>query len=113
MTGVFHLDYMISVQIQTLLDWFTKSAANIGSDGLPIWWWDHGIHRSDRLLHRMLMIDRVISTIGMRLCDNIVRGFVELCRVWEGIFFLAIPMIDSIHGLVDFDFTEMIWQDMI
>ena len=48
-------------------------SASIGSDGLPIWWWDLGIHRSDRLLQMMRMIDKVMSVIGLRLCEDIVR----------------------------------------
>jgi hypothetical protein len=55
MSEVFHLDHMIGMQsaqeeIQTLLDRFMEISTGIGSDGLPIWWGDHGIHRSDRLL---------------------------------------------------------------
>jgi hypothetical protein len=64
MTEVFHLDHVISAQsaqeeIQTLLDRFTEISTGIGSGGLPIWWWDPGIHRSDRLLQMMRMIDRL------------------------------------------------------
>jgi hypothetical protein len=78
MTMVFHLDHMISVQsaqeeIQTLLEWFTDIATSIGSGGLPIWWWDPGIHRSDRLLQMMRMIDKVMSVIGLCLYEDIVR----------------------------------------
>jgi hypothetical protein len=91
MTGVFHLDHMISAQsaqeeIQTLLEWFTEIATGIGSGGLPIWWWDPGIHWSDRLLQMMRMIDRVVSVIGLRLCEDIVRGVVELCPIGEVYF---------------------------
>jgi hypothetical protein len=40
-------------------------SVGIGSDGLPIWWWDPGIHRSDRLLQMMRVIDRVVTVIGL------------------------------------------------
>jgi len=33
----------------------------LGSGRLPIWWWDSGIHQSDRLLQ--MMIDRVVTVI--------------------------------------------------
>jgi hypothetical protein len=75
MTEFFHLDWVISVQeeIQTLLDQFIEISTGIGSGRLPIWRWDPGIHRSDRLLQMMRMIDRVeallaqISTLQFEL----------------------------------------------
>jgi hypothetical protein len=78
MTMVFHLDHMISAksaqeEIQTMLEWFTDIATGIGSGGLPIWWWDPDIHQSDRLLQMMRMIDKVMSVIGLHLCEDIVR----------------------------------------
>jgi hypothetical protein len=101
MTEVFHLDHVISAQsaqeeIQTLLDRFTEISAGIGSGGLPIWWWDPGIHQSDRLLQMMRMIDRVMSVIGLCHCGDVVRGVVELCSIWRGRFSLTIPRIESI-----------------
>jgi hypothetical protein len=83
MTKFLHLDHVISAQsaqdeIQTLLDWFTEISAGIGSGGLPIWWWDPGIHRSDRLLQMMGLIDRVMSVIGLCHCGDVVRGVVEI-----------------------------------
>jgi hypothetical protein len=49
MSEVFHLDHVICAQIaqeeiQTMLDRFMEISTGIGSDGLPIWWWDPGIH---------------------------------------------------------------------
>jgi hypothetical protein len=61
----------------------------------------------------MRMIDRVMSVIGLRHCGDVVRGVVEICSIWRGRFSLMIPRIESIHGLEDFDFTEMLWRDMI
>jgi hypothetical protein len=74
---------MISAQsareeIQTLLEWFTEIATGIGSGGLPISWWDPDIHQSDRQLQMMRMIDRVVSVIGLCLCEDIVRGVVDI-----------------------------------
>jgi hypothetical protein len=51
--------------------------------------------------------------IGLRHCGDVVRGVVEICSIWRGRFSLMIPRIESIHGLEDFDFTEMPWRDMI
>jgi hypothetical protein len=61
----------------------------------------------------MRMIDRVVSVIGLCHCGDVVRGFFELCSIWRGRFSLTIPRIESIYGLVGFDFTEMPWRDMI
>jgi hypothetical protein len=101
MSEVFHLDHVICVQsaqeeIQTLLDRFTEISAGIGSDGLPIWWWDPGIHRSDRLLQMMRVIDKVVTVIGLCHCGDVVRGVVEPCSIWRGRFSLTIPRIESI-----------------
>jgi hypothetical protein len=96
-----------------LLEWLTDIASGIVSGGIPIWWWDPSIHRSGRLLQIMRMIDRVMLVIGLRLCEDIVRGFVDICPIGRGRFSLTIPRIDSIHKLVEFDFVEMLWQDMI
>jgi hypothetical protein len=41
-----------------------QQLAGIGSGGLPIWWWDLGIHLSDRLI-LMMMIDRAVTVIGL------------------------------------------------
>jgi hypothetical protein len=70
MTDFFHLDHVISAQssqeeIQTLLDRFTDILVGTGSGGLPIWWWDPNIHRSDRLLQMLRMIDMVMLVIGL------------------------------------------------
>jgi hypothetical protein len=35
-----------------------QQLAGIGSGGLPIWWWDPGIHLSDRLI-QMMMSDKL------------------------------------------------------
>ena len=87
MTEVFHLDNVIGLQsvqeeIQTLLEWSIEVSTGIGSGGIPIWGWDTGIHRSDRLLQLMRMIDRVVSVIGMRHCGDVVREVVDLCSIW-------------------------------
>jgi hypothetical protein len=68
-------------EIQTLLDQFTEFSVGIGSGGLPIWWWDPDIHRSDRLLQMMRMIDRFMSVIGLCHCGDVVRGVVEICSI--------------------------------
>jgi hypothetical protein len=40
-----------------------KQLEGIGSGALPIWWWNLGIHLSDRLIE-MMMSDIVVTTIG-------------------------------------------------
>jgi hypothetical protein len=50
--------------------------------GLPTWWWDPGIHQSDKLLQMMRMIVNVVSMIGLFHCGGVVRGVVELCSIW-------------------------------
>jgi len=117
LTEVFHLDHRISVQsaqeeTRTLLDPFTEILAGLGSDGLPVWWWDPGIHRSDRLLQMMRVIDRVVLVIGLRHCGDVVRGDVEPCSIWRGRFSLTIQ--DRVYLRIGgFDITEMPWRDMI
>jgi hypothetical protein len=118
MIEVFHLDQVINSQsaqeeIQTLLDRFTGISAGIGSDGLPIWWWDPGIHQSDRLLQTMMMTDRAEAVIDLHHCGDVVRGVVEFFSIWRGRFSLTIPRIEYRHGLVGFDFTEMPRLSMI
>ena len=60
----------------------------------------------------MMVINGVMSVIGMCHCGDVV-GVVEPCSIWKGVFSLTIPRIESIRRLVDFDFTEMLWRDMI
>jgi len=52
-----------------MLDWFIEISIGIRSDGLPIWWWDLGIHRSDRVLH-MRMVTNIFE---------VVIGWVDSC----------------------------------
>jgi len=65
------------------------------------------------MLQMMRMIEWVVSMTGLCHCEDVVRGVVELCYIWRVIFSLTMPRIESIHGLVDLDFIEMPWQDMI
>jgi hypothetical protein len=57
----------------------------------------------------MRMIEKVALVIGLRHCGDDLRGFVEPCAIWRGIFSLMIPMIDSIRRLVGFDIAKMHW----
>jgi hypothetical protein len=66
-----------------------------------------------RFLQMMRVINKVVTVIGLRHYGDVVRGVAEPCSIWRGIFSLTIPRIESIHGLVGFDVTEMPWQDMI
>jgi hypothetical protein len=59
------------------------------------------------------MTDRVEAMIGLYRCGDVMRGVVGHGSIWRGRFSLTIPRIESIHGLIDFDFTEMLWRDMI
>jgi len=65
----------------------------IGSDGLPIWWWDPSIHQSDRFLQMMRVTDRFMIVIGLRHCGDFTRGCFEPCSIWRGIFSLTIAKI--------------------
>jgi hypothetical protein len=67
------------------------------------------MHWSDRLLHMMMTIDRLMSMIDLCHCGDIVRGFVELRSIWKDRFSRTIPRIESICGLANFDFTTMLW----
>jgi hypothetical protein len=53
------------------------------------------------------MIDRVMSVIGLHHCGDVVRGVVEPCSIWLGKFYIMIPRINFIYGLVGFDITKM------
>jgi hypothetical protein len=57
----------------------------------------------------MMIIDKVMSVIDMNHCGDVLRGFIDIVSIWWGIFSLVIPMIDSIRGLEDFEFTDMPW----
>jgi hypothetical protein len=61
----------------------------------------------------MRMIDRVVSVIGLRHCRDVVRGVVEIFSILRDRFSLTIPKVDSIHGLVDFEFTNNPGRDTI
>jgi hypothetical protein len=56
----------------------------------------------------MGLIDKVMLVIGMHHCGDVVKGVVEICSIWWGIFSLTIPRIKSIRRLAYFDFTEML-----
>jgi hypothetical protein len=79
----------------------------IGNNGLPIWWWDPGIHWSDRLFQMMWVINKVVVRIGMLRCRDVMRGFAKNFSIWRGIFSLTIPDIESVRGLVGFYVTKM------
>jgi hypothetical protein len=87
-----------------LLDRLRNILADIGSIGLPIWWWDLGIHQNDIFLQ---MIITVVTMIFLHHCGDIVRGVVDPCSICQGIFSLTIPRIDSVYGLVGFNINEI------
>jgi hypothetical protein len=88
-------------------------SVRIGNGGLLIWMWDPGIHLIDRLLQILIMINRVVTVIGLFQFWNVMRD-VETHSIWRNKFSLSIlPRIESSNGFANFDFTEMPLQDMI
>jgi hypothetical protein len=64
-----------------MLEWFIEISARIGTVRSRIWWWDSGIHRSDKMLQMMRMIDMIMSMIGMHHYGDVVRGVVEIYSI--------------------------------
>jgi hypothetical protein len=90
-----------------------QQLAGFGSSGLPIWWWDLGIHMSDRLLQVMMMIDRVMTVIGLLYFWDVSGGEVETYSIWQDRLYFLIPRIKVGHGFAHLDFIETPLQGMI
>ena len=98
MTMVFHLDHMISAksapeEIQTMLDLFIYFSVGIGTDGIPIWKWDPGIHLSNGLLQVSLITETIEVVLSLYHCGDVLRGVFEFYSIWQGSFSLTIPNI--------------------
>jgi hypothetical protein len=106
--------------LEMRLDWIPivisvaqQQSAGLGSGGLPILWWDLGIHLSDRLLQMVMMIDRVVTVIGLLYVWDVDSGEVETYSIWQDRLSFLIPRIEVGSGFADLDFTETPLQGMI
>jgi hypothetical protein len=54
-----------------------RKSVGIGDGGLLIWLWDPRIHLIDRLLKNLIMVNRVVTWIGLLHFRNVMRGDVE------------------------------------
>ena len=80
------------VWIPIVISVLQQQSAGLGSGRLPIWWWDSGIHLSDRLLQMMMMmIDRVVTVIGLLGFWDDSRGEVETYSIWNDRLFFQYP----------------------
>jgi hypothetical protein len=81
-----------------------QQLAGIRSGGLPIWWWDLGIHLSDRLIQ--MMVDRVVTVIGLLYFWDVSRGEVETYSIGK-------DRLEANHGLAGLDFSETLSHERI
>jgi len=54
----------------------------IGSNGIPIWWWDSKIHLSDIFIKMMMMINVAMTMIGLIYFWDVSIGEVETYSRW-------------------------------
>jgi hypothetical protein len=54
----------------------------IGSNGIPIWWWDSKIHLSDIFIQMMMMINVAMTMIGLIYFWDVSIGEVETYSRW-------------------------------
>jgi hypothetical protein len=84
-----------------------QQSLGLCSGRLPIWWWDPGIHLSDILLQMMIMmIDKVVTVIGLLDFWDVSRGEIDTYYVWKDRLYFMIPWIEAGNGFVDLYFTE-------
>jgi hypothetical protein len=61
----------------------------------------------------MMMIDRVVTVIGLLDFWDVSRGEVETYSIWKDRLSFLIPRIEADSGFADLDFTETPLQGMI
>jgi hypothetical protein len=74
------------------------------SGGLPIWWWDQGIHLSDKLIQ--MMVDIVMTVIGPLYFWDINKWEVETYSIGQYI-------LESSCGLTGLEFSETLSHERI
>jgi len=75
-----------------------KKIAGIIHGGIPIWWWDMGIHMSDELIQ--MMVDKIVTMIHFLNFWDVGRGDVETYFSWK-------DRLEAGHGFADLDFIEI------
>jgi hypothetical protein len=76
-----------------------RKLVGIGSGGLLIWWWDLEIHLSERLIQMMMMIEKVVTMIGLLYFWDVSRGNVKSYYIWK-------DRLKVDHGFTYLDFTK-------
>jgi hypothetical protein len=91
----------------------TTVVNGIGSGRIPTWWWDPGIHLSDRLHQMTMKINKVVTVIGLLYFWDVSRGEVETYSIWQDRLSFLKPRIEAGNGFADLDFTETPLQGVI
>jgi hypothetical protein len=91
--------------LSTLISMTHEQLVGIGSDKLPSFPWDPGVHLVSRLFH--LMMAQVAPKSNILHSWMVLRGLAGTCSMWRDMFSLLILMIEYGGGWEDDDSTEI------